>query len=207
MDDLQGTGNALLANHQEMEEHKYCQQPREYEGMQAVVASEGALTDTGATPEEFHNGRTDDGNGFRDTRNDFNGPVTNLVPRQRVAGDAERYGDDGHNHTSDPGQLAGFFETAGEVHPEDVENHHQHHHAGRPAVNGADQPAEVNFVHNVLNRVKGFGDGGPIVEGHSESSGELDQEADESDPAQAVKDVDVGGDVFGGDVVSDRLNF
>jgi len=71
----------------------------------------------------------------------------------------------------------------------------------------SNQPTEVDFGHDVLNGGVGFGDGGFVVERHQEASGELDQEADEGDPAQAVEDVDVGGDVLTGDVVLDRFYF
>jgi hypothetical protein len=93
------------------------------------------------------------------------------------------------------------------INPENVQDHHQHHHAGGPTVDGANQPAKVDVRHQVLNGAKGFGDGGLVVEGHRKAGGELDDEASQGDPPQAVEDVDVGRDVLAGNVIGDRLHF
>lgn len=46
---LQGTGNTLLANHQEVGQHEDGNQPRQYEGVSAVVAGQGGLSNACTT--------------------------------------------------------------------------------------------------------------------------------------------------------------
>lgn len=73
-------------------------------------------------------------------------------------------------------------------------------------MDGANEPAEVHFIHDVLHGGVRFSDGWLVVECHGKSSRELDKKARQSDSTQAVEDIDVGGDVLAGDVVSKRLN-
>jgi len=74
-------------------------------------------------------------------------------------------------------------------------------------MNRTNQPAEADIRHQVLNRGISLSDCRLVIEGHREPSRELNQEADQGDAAQAVKDVDVGRNVFGADVISDVLDF
>ena len=70
----------------------------------------------------------------------------------------------------------------------------------------ADQPTEADIRHQVLHRGVGLHHRRLVVEGHREASGELDQEADQRDAAEAIEDVDVRGHVLGRDVIDDGLD-
>ena len=74
-------------------------------------------------------------------------------------------------------------------------------------MDGTDQPSKTDVCHEVLDRLVRLSNGWLVIEGHRKPSGELDQEANQRDAAQAIKDVDVGRDVFRADVVSDVLDF
>ncbi len=74
-------------------------------------------------------------------------------------------------------------------------------------MHGADQPAEADIRHQVLNRGVGLSHGRLVIEGHREAGRELDQEADQGDAAQAIKNVDVRRHVLGTDVVGNVLDF
>ena len=71
----------------------------------------------------------------------------------------------------------------------------------------ADEPAKVNVSHQILHRSKSVGDSRPIVKGHCKSSGKLDDEAHERNTAEAVENIDVGGNVFTRNIVGECLNF
>ena len=71
----------------------------------------------------------------------------------------------------------------------------------------SNQPAEADVGHQVLNRGIGLCNSRLVIEGHREPSRELNQEANQSDAAQAIKNVDVGRHVFRADVISNVLNF
>jgi len=77
---LQGARNALLANHQEMQQHKDGDRPGKNEGMQAVEAGQRGLSDAGTAPHQLDDRATDDGNGFGNATDDLNGPVSHLIP-------------------------------------------------------------------------------------------------------------------------------
>src|SRR6476620_10370545 len=91
---LQRARDTLLANHQEVSQHEHYNQPRQHKGVQAVVASQSALTDADTAAQQFNHQRAYKRDGFGDTGNDFNRPITDLIPRQRIAGHAERNSDD-----------------------------------------------------------------------------------------------------------------
>lgn len=70
----------------------------------------------------------------------------------------------------------------------------------------ADQPTEADIGHQILHRCVSFGDSWLVVKGHCKPACKLDEEAGQGDATQAVKDVDVWGDILCGDVISDRLD-
>lgn len=74
-------------------------------------------------------------------------------------------------------------------------------------MNRADQPTEINIGHDVAHRFKGFGDGWLVVKGHRKASGKLDQEAGKGDTTEAIEDIDMGRDVFAGNVFGKRPDF
>ena len=174
--------------------------------MQAVKAGQGGLANALSTTEKLDHEITDDRNSRGDSRNNFDGPVTELIPRQGVASNAEGDSDHRHGDASNPGELPWALETTGEINPEDVQDQHQHHHGGAPAVHRPDQPAKADVGHEVLDRGIGLSHRWLVIEGHRKPSGELDQEANQGDAAQAIKNVDVGWHVFGRDVVGNRLD-
>lgn len=74
-------------------------------------------------------------------------------------------------------------------------------------VNGVNQLIKVDFIYDVLDRGEGFCDCGFVVEGYGEFSGKLDQEVGQGQVFQIVKNIDVGRNVFVGNVIGDGLYF
>jgi hypothetical protein len=71
----------------------------------------------------------------------------------------------------------------------------------------ADQPAKIDFVHDVAYGGESFSNRGLIVVGHCEARRKLNQETDQSNAAQTIKDVDVGWDVLACNIVRKCLDF
>ncbi len=189
-----------------MHEHENGKQPRQNESVKAVKARESCLANTLASSEELDHEITD----YRDCsgypRNDFDSPVPDLVPWQGISSHPERHGDDGHDHASDPGEFAGTLETAGQVDTEDVQDQHQDHHAGAPTVDGANQPAKTHISHQVLHRGIGLSNSRLVIKRHRKAACELDQETRERDSPEAIKNIDVRGDILGRDVIRNGLD-
>jgi hypothetical protein len=51
---LKRTRDALLTNHQEVQQHKDCDRPRQHKGMQAIEAGQCRLTDRFTASHEFN---------------------------------------------------------------------------------------------------------------------------------------------------------
>ena len=203
---LERTRNSLFTNHEKMHEHKNSKQPGKDEGMQAVKASQGRLAHTLTTSKELDHEVTNHWNSRRNSRNDFDSPVTHLIPWEGISGHTKGDRDHRHDDSRHPGQLSRTLEATREIDAENVKNEHQHHHAGAPTMHRANQPAKADIRHEVLDRGVGLSDGRLVIKRHREAARELDQEAGEGDSAQAIEDVDVRWDVFRRDVVRDRLD-
>jgi hypothetical protein len=145
-EDLERTGNSLLANHQEMHKHKDGKQPRKNKSVKAIEASEGGLPNTLTASEEFHHEISNDGHSGRDSRNNFHSPVADLIPWEGITCHTKGYGDHRHDNPCDPGKLTWALETSSEINPEDVQDEHEDHHARAPTVDGPDQPAKAHSV-------------------------------------------------------------
>ena len=196
----------MLANHDEVQKHEDSNEPGQDEGVQAVEASERCLTNAFATAHELDDSAANNRNCTGNARYNLHSPVANLIPREGVARYTKGNGDNSQDNARHPSELTRLFKAARKINAEDVQNHYEHHHAGRPAVDGANEPTKVDVRHQVLNRGKGVCYRWPVVEGHCESSCELDDEANECDTAKAVENIDVGRNVLAGDIVSERLN-
>ena len=203
---LERTGNPLLTDHQEVHQHEHRQKPWQHKGVETVETGQRRLADPLATTKQLHQLVANHGNGSGHTGDDLHSPVSHLIPGQRVPRDPKADGNDRHGDTHHPGEFPGSLEAPRQVDPEYVKDQHQHHHRGAPAMHGADEPAEVHRVHQVLNGVEGLSHRGPVIKRHGKPRGELNQEAHKGDAAQAIEDIDVGRNILGGEVVCDLLD-
>jgi len=128
-------------------EHEDSQEPGQDEGMETVEAGEGGLTHTLSAPEQLNHEVTNHWQGRRHPGDNFDGPVTHLIPGEGITSNTKRNGDHSHGHSRDPGQFAGALKASSEVNPEHVEDQHQNHHAGAPAMDRANQPTETDVGH------------------------------------------------------------
>ena len=71
----------------------------------------------------------------------------------------------------------------------------------------SNQPTETDIGHQVFDRLVCLHNSGLVVEGHGKPSCKLDQEANQRDAAQAIKNIDVRGNIFGADVIDNVLYF
>jgi hypothetical protein len=88
-----------------------------------------------------------------------------------------------------------------------VEDHHENHHASRPAVHRSDEPAKIHFRHDVAHGVKRLSYGGLVVKSHGKARCKLNQEAGEGDTAQAVKYIHMGRNVLAGNILYHSVHF
>src|SRR5713226_131453 len=96
----------------------------------------------------------DYGNNSRDLRPNFRREERQLVPRQQVTAKPETDGNEQKKHAAQPGQLARRIVSA---HKEDAEHVYEKrgdHKIGGPAVNRANQPAELDLSHDELHAFK-----------------------------------------------------
>src|SRR5512147_1946136 len=62
----------------------------------------------------------------------------------------------------------------------------EHHQVGRPGVNRADQPAELNFRGDVLHAFEGFARSRTVIKEQQNSRADLDSEEEKSNSTEEV---------------------
>ena len=121
-----------------------------------------------------------------DVRSDPGGEIRQLVPGQEIAAEAEGQEEDEEEEARDPGQLPGLAVGLQEEGREHVDEEDADEDVGRPAVDGADEPAELDLAHDELDALVGGVDRGRVIEQEHDPRGDLDAGQEEGDAAEIV---------------------
>ena len=107
--------------------------------VQAVKARESDHPDSSAAAQQAREIWAENGRLAGDLGGHHGSPISAVVPRQQVAGEAVSQGEQQQHHAHHPSGLAGFLVGAIEEDLDHVEHHHHDHHAGAPVMQAADQ--------------------------------------------------------------------
>ena len=139
--------------------------------MQHVEPQQGFLSDRGIAQQQkldlfaYERRIPGDGCPHRD------GPESQLVPGQQIAGEAQKQRDQQQPHAQHPVEFPRLLVSAGEEHAAQVQEHDGHHAVRRPAVHIAQEDAEGHRAAQVQHAVVRLRGGGHVVE-HQEHAGD-----------------------------------
>ena len=142
------------------------------EKKRARVTAERSL----ATPQHLVNKIADERYCASNGSCDRGCPISPLVPGEQVAGEAHAQGEQEQEHTGDPGELTWIFISAKVKRAQHMEEDDQHHEAGTPVMDAADQPAIADTGHDVLDAVVGMVGGGDVINGEHDAGDTLEDE-------------------------------
>ena len=129
---------------------------------------------------------TDDRRRAGDIGPHLGGEVGDLIPGQQIAAEAEAQHQTEQRDAAQPGQLARPAVRVQEHDAEHMDEGDEDDEVRRPAMDGADEPAELHVRHDELHAVEGLGDRGAIVEQQQDSGHHLDDEQEQRDAAEVI---------------------
>src|SRR5262249_33520983 len=109
-----------------------------------------------------------------------------LIPRQEVSAEPETNHDEQQHRAAHPGNLAWLVISAQKKNAEHVNEQRCDHQIGRPTVNRANQPAELNFSDDELNTFESIFGAWAIVKQEENSGGDLYDEEKQRHAAEVV---------------------
>ena len=127
---------------------------------------------------------TDHRNGADDPQPDLARPVRLFIPRQQIAGECESERRAEQEHAGHPGQLAGPLIGAPDEHLDQVEQQQNHHGAGAPVVDAADEPAQRCFFLDVFHTLPRSANRGCVAGGQQDAGHDLKHEHEQQQTAK-----------------------
>ena len=138
--------------------------------------------------------------------------VRELVPREEIPREPERERQAQQQETRDPRQLPRGSVRPHEEHAEQVHEDGEDEEIGRPRVNRANQPAELDLRHEELHRLERALRARSIVDEQQRPGGELHHKEEERHAAEVVPDrvpvhrhVLLGGELSDGGEAQSRI--
>ena len=116
---------------------------------------------------------SDDGNDARHLDSHDASPVGLLIPREKVAGEAEADHDLCEEKPHDPDHLVRLLVRPPQEDLCRVDDQHDDHGRRTPVMDSADEPAVVHVFHDVADRLPGVVHGGRVVEHHEDGRHDL----------------------------------
>ena len=90
-------------------------------------------------------------------------PAGQRIPWQKIPGEPESQHKEKQEHSAHPGQFPRFAVRLHKKHAEHVDKNDEDHQVGRPAMDGSDQPSELDLRHDELHAFKSAAGRWPIV--------------------------------------------
>src|SRR5262249_47501597 len=143
-------------------------------------------------------------NGAGDAGADFRREERELVPRQEIPAEAESEHQEQQQHPAHPGELSRLAVRLQEKDAEEMRERERDQQVRGPAVDVANQPAELHLRDDELDALVRFGGARQIVEQEQDAGEDLDAEQKQRHPAEVVPDLlRVNRDALLGDEVPD----
>ncbi len=198
--------HAVLADQENMHRDQEQREWRQQQHMQSIEARECDHSDGAPAAQEAGQIGADHRRLARDLRGHHRPPIGAVVPREQVARQPVRQGDEQQHHPDHPGGLARLLVRAVEKDLHQVEHHDDDHHTGAPMVQAADETAARNLGQDVTQAVVGVAGRGRIVEGQKGPGERLHQEQEDSHTAEYLVPAARCGDLFIQELADRRLN-
>ena len=123
-----------------------------------------------------------------DGRAHAGGEERQLVPGQQVAAEAEGEEDHQQSDAGQPGELARPPVGPHDVGRQDVQEQDADQQVGAPGVDGAEEPAEIDFRHDGADAFEGLVGRGLVIQGEEDARDHLDDEQEQRHSAQEVEE-------------------
>ena len=141
--------------------------------------------DVRAAAEQIGKEGSNQRHGFGNSQAHLGGEECQLVPGQQVAAEAQEHGHKEQDQAAPPGNLTGAAVGLHQGGREHVNHDGQDHQVGCPGMGGADQPAEVDLVGDLADRLVGLGTG-PEIDQQQDPGQALDNEEEERNAAPVI---------------------
>ncbi len=182
----------MLDDQKEMHADQAGQDGRKHPDVGGEEALQRERAQVRSAAQGFEDEVADEGNRACDLRADRGRPVGRLVPGEQVAREAHANGRQQKTDADQPGQLARIFVGGGHKHPQHMDEDDDHHQRCAPVMDAADQPAEGNAFHDVLDGVVGMIGGGSVINGQENPGHPLQNKKEQTRRAECVPPVALG---------------
>ena len=189
----------------EVDEHQRHQEQRQGHYMQGEEAVEGDFRHQEVPANPLHQAGAEEGNGAEQGDDHLRPPVGHVAPRQQVAEEALRHQHQVDGHADEPEQFPGLAVGAVQQPAEDVQIDDDEERRSAGGVQIAQQPAELDIAHDVLDRGEGALPAGDVAHRQPDAGDQLIDQHEGRQPAHQVPEVVVLRRVVLGQVVFPSL--